>query len=414
MSFSASAGTLWRVLAGTAYGRYTLGNLTTSSGAWMLRLSTGWLAWELTHSATWLGVLAFADLFPAIVCAPVAGVLADRMDRIVLLRRIMAAGIVVSALMAIAFYAGVLGIWTLSALCLAQGIVNSLSQPMRLTIVQELVRREDVAPAVAINAITFNIARFVGPMIAGSTIIFAGVGPTFLLNIAFIAIFLLQLRKLEGPRREIFQGGSVFANAIDGLRYLVRQGTVLSLFVQATCVGLCIRPVAELLPAVSDHFFSAGALGLTLLTASMGVGAIFGGIWFAGLPTLDRVVALISANGVISVGAVCVLILSPWLTLGIAAMMVLGFTVVSSGIASQATIQLIVDESQRGRTMSSYAMLVRAAPALGTLVIGVLAEILGLRLALALALPICLVASLILYAKRLTIQDRLNEEIPGK
>ena len=419
MGFVLSVRRLNRVLAGTPYGRYTIGNLSTSSGMWMIRLSTGWIGWELTQSAIWLGVLAFADLVPAIACAPIAGVLADRMDRLVLLRRTIAIGMVVSACVAAAFYAGVLGIWLLTTLTLLQGIINSLTQPVRLTIVSELVARVDVPQAVAINAISFNVARFLGPMVGGAIIVMDGAGPTFLLNIALAAIFLQQLRGLVGRPVGDKPREAIFANALAGMHYLLAHRNVLPLLLQAACIGLSVRPVAELLPAIAEKLYSGGAFTLTLLTSSMGLGALLGCVWFSGLGTLSRVILLIGVNGLIAAAANILVAFGPLLStnanvslaLGMVAMAATGFGTVTSGVAMQTTLQLVVEDSVRGRTMSSYAMIVRAAPALGALVLGILAERFGLQIAVVITAPICLLSSLWILLRRESIQAELDRSL---
>ena len=411
MTFGDNLRNLWRVLKGTPFGRYSLGNVSTMAGSWMVRLATAWLGWELTQSPSWLGALAFADMFPAIICAPLAGVAADRWNRITLLRWLLVSGALVSTLTMVAFYAGMLGIWPLFGLTLLQGIIASLAQPLRFTIVSELVPRADLPVGVAINAISFNVARFIGPALAGVMIATTGVGLTFLVNVAMHIAFLLQLRGIAvSGSIETRAGSSILGDMRDGFTYLLSQRMLAPLILQATGVAVCIRPIAELLPAISDDIYAAGTFGLALMTSVVGIGAMVGGIWFAGLPNMNRLIAMIGINGVISTGAVITAVSTGYLVVGAVSFAVIGFTVVSSGIATQAAIQMTVPNELRGRMMSTYGMIVRAAPALGALGIGFLSEVTGLFVAVALVCPVCLMLSIYLLLRRRALQQRFSLE----
>lgn len=410
MRFDDNLRNLSRVLGNKSFGRYSLGNVATMSGSWMVRLATAWLGWELTQSPSWLGVLAFADLFPAIICAPIAGVAADRWHRVNLLRWLVIAGASVSALTALMYYAGVLGIWMLFSLTLLQGIIASLTQPLRFTIVSELVPRADLPIGVAINAISFNVARFIGPAVAGIMIATTSVGVTFITNVVLHAAFWLLLRNIGlSALRRTETRASIMIEMREGFTYLFRQRTLVPLILQATAVALCIRPVAELLPAISDEIYLAGTLGLTVMTSSIGVGAVVGGLWFTSLPNMNRLFVMIGINGVISSLAVIIAVGTGYLPLGAFSFVVIGFTVVSSGVATQAAIQMTVQDELRGRTMSTYAMIVRAAPAVGALAIGFLSEVTGLRLAVVAVGPICLVLSIYLLVRRRTLQQSFSD-----
>src|SRR5262249_44901443 len=151
-------------------GVYAAGNSVSLIGTWMQRIAIGWLAWELTHSGTWLGIIACADLAPSVLIGPIGGAGADRASR---LRIIVASQIGASptALTLPGITAmGWMTIWLLAAIVVLNGVVLGFNQPARLAIVSSLVGREDVQTAVAINAIIFNAARFVGPAVAGLVI----------------------------------------------------------------------------------------------------------------------------------------------------------------------------------------------------------------------------------------------------
>src|SRR6185437_13169178 len=133
----------------------------------MQRFSVGWLAWELSHSPTWLGIVAVADLMPTLLLSPLAGVLADRHDRVRLVSLTQILAMAQAALLALLTYSGAITIASLLALTLALGVINAVNQPARLALIPNLVDRASLPSAVALNALVFNGARFVGPAITG-------------------------------------------------------------------------------------------------------------------------------------------------------------------------------------------------------------------------------------------------------
>ena len=158
------------------YGVYMAGMSVSMIGLWMQRLGVGWLTWELTESAAWLGAVAFADLFPAVLVAPIGGSAADRWDRL----RLTKISQVLSLLQAVALFgltvSGLITIEILFALTLFLGIVTAFHQPVRMALVPSLVRREYLPTAVALSSISFNLARFIGPAFAGVVILAFGRG----------------------------------------------------------------------------------------------------------------------------------------------------------------------------------------------------------------------------------------------
>jgi len=188
------------------------GSLVAWTGLWAQRVSVGWLAWELAGSPLWLSVVVFADLFPSIVVAPLAGAVADRTDRV----RLTMASQTVSALQAFILAALVVAqavsLPLLIALEVVVGVANAFTQPARQTLIPAIVPREDLAGAVALNALVFNVARFAGPAIAGGLIVQAGVVPPILLG-SGLTTRTLRWRRCGLRRGRLRRGGRI------GLRY---------------------------------------------------------------------------------------------------------------------------------------------------------------------------------------------------
>jgi MFS family permease len=171
MSILAGLGNISRALAHRDFGVYVAGNSISLIGTWMQRIGVGWLGWELSHSGAVLGLVAFADLFPGVLIGPFGGALADRANRL----RVIKVGQTLIMLQALALFvltaSGGINVPLLVALVLFQGAVIGFNQPARLALIPSLVPRPDLATAVAINSIVFNTARFIGPALAGVVIV---------------------------------------------------------------------------------------------------------------------------------------------------------------------------------------------------------------------------------------------------
>ncbi len=180
------------------YRIYASGNAVSLVGIWMQRVAVGWLAWTLSHSGTWLGIMSMAEFFPVVFLSPLAGALADRRDRVGIIRVTQIAGSVEASLLAILVYTGAITIELLFALTLLLGIFNAMAQPSRLALIPTLVDRAALPSALAINAIIFNSARFLGPAVAGIVIAQISVGAAFAVNATTYVVFLIAMANLRG------------------------------------------------------------------------------------------------------------------------------------------------------------------------------------------------------------------------
>src|SRR5579863_3640642 len=356
----------------TTYGIYAAGNAISLVGTWMQRISVSWLTWEMTHSGFWLGVMAFADFFPGLVVGPLAGAFADRTDQLAVVKSSQ----VVSLLQALVLFAltaaDLLNIWGLVALTTFQGAVVAFNQPARLALVPSLVAESDLGSAVAINSVIFNVARFIGPMVAGLVIVWSGVAASFAANAASYVVFLVALwwvriedTAAKAPRRRKFA-----TDFKDGIRYTATHPAIGSLLLLLTAIGIGGRPLNQLLPAFAAQIFHLGAGAFSILASATGAGAILGGLWLGHRSgSLDLVVVAVTAS---LGGAAAAIGVSATATLWIAVpcVAVFGFCLSSAGIAIQTIIQLSSDRAMRGRVMGLYGLIFRGAPSLGALAAG--------------------------------------------
>ncbi|MDF1586339.1 MFS transporter [Marinimicrococcus flavescens] len=414
MSAAGGLGAIGAALREPSFGIYVAGNAVSLVGNWLQRTAVGWLAWELTGSATWVGAVALADLAPALLIGPFGGVLADRRERrriMLITQTLLTATALLMWLMAAL---GTLGLPALLALVTVQGVLTGLNQPARLALVPSLVPPHLLPTAVAVNSIVFNGARFVGPAVAGLLIAGVGLPAAFLANalsyLAFIAA-LLVVRPLEAqPRR---RGGAVLGELVEGVRFIARHVALGPLFLLLAGASLLVRPVGELLPALAGQVFAGGVEALAGLSSALGLGAVMGGLWLARGARDDQARLMLLA--LLWVAAlVLALAAAPVLPAAIAAVALLGAALTAAGVSAQTIMQLAAPPLLRGRVMSLYGVMFRAGPALGALVLGGLGDLLGLRVALAAGALTFAAAWLLAWRRRVQIAAALRVPPSGR
>lgn len=374
---------------------YAAGNSVSLIGLWVQRLAVGWLTWKLTESGFWLGAVAFADLFPVVILGPFAGVVADRVDRrrisIVCQSLALLQASVLCALTAL----GWITVELLLGLTLLLGIIVAFHQPARLSLVPSLVRPEDLTAAVAISSVMFNMARFVGPAVAGILITTLGIAPAFGINAAtYLAMIAALLTLRLAPQERPATRRGFLSDVGDGIRYAVRHPAIGPILLLAMATSMLARPVFELLPGFADAVFGRGAGGLAILTSAVGLGAIAGGLWLAQRGSVRGLTAIAFVAGAVA-GLVIVLFAATgefWVAA--AAMVAAGFSIVSFGIGTQTLIQHVVDGEMRGRVLSLWGVIFRGAPAIGALAMGWFSGFVGLAWPVAVGGALCTLAAL--------------------
>jgi MFS family permease len=378
----------------------------------MQRIGVGWLAWDLSHSGAVLGLVAFADLFPTIVIGPFGGALADRFDRLRLLRvaqlAIMCQAFVLFALTA----TGLITVELLIALSLIGGIVVGFNQPARLALAPSLVPRSALATAVAINSIIFNGARFVGPALAGLVIVVSGVATVFAINALSFVAFLIALSRLRiDPVTVDRRGQRSMLGAIgEGLRYTREHPGIGPLLLLNAVLAVSTRPYFELLPGFAAEVFGRGAEGLAMLGSAVGLGAIVGGLWMAQRHEAAHLTYVALGSSFLVALSVLGFSLTTWFPGALICMALSGFGMVAAGVGTQTLMQTAVEETMRGRVLSLFGLIFRGGPALGALLMGAASELVGLQAPLAVGCLIGLLAATLVWRHRGVIARNLGEE----
>jgi MFS family permease len=376
---------------------YLTGAAISLHGLWIFRVALAWYAWQLTQSEAWVGIIAFTQFAPAMLFGPLFGVVADRFERRMLSIGINSACIVNMAALTLLTVTGHLSIVSLTVVSLIQGMLDGSHTPVRMALVPSIVEREQLSSAIAINSIAFNISRVVGPAISGIVIASLGVATAFAINaVSYVAIVVavavISIRK----RPERGSGPwNVWSEILEAVRYVRGHFLILTLLLAITLNTVFGRGVLEMMPAVADELLDRGSSGFAIMTSAVGAGAVLIGLLLArGTQWLDlgaiRKSLLASAVLMLVYGA------SDQFVVTTGAVCLLGVMLSLCGIGSQILIQTHVDDQVRGRVSSLWGMIAFGGTALGSLAIGALAQIIGLRATLIGAGALCLLGSLLL------------------
>ncbi|HEY2887518.1 MAG TPA: MFS transporter [Candidatus Limnocylindrales bacterium] len=371
-------------LASPTFRIFLAGTFISNVGSWMQVTSLGWLVLRLTGSAGLLGIASFVGSAPAIFLTLYAGALADSIDQ----RRLL-----LVTQIGLAIFAGILAIlvqvdsilfWEILVLACLAGIANALAGPAFQAIIPALVERDALGNAIALNSAQFNLARIVGPAIAGVLIGVAGEAPSFWLNAASFIAVMVALIAIRMPTEQSIERAraGLWANLGEGFTYVRGRRPLLALLVLAMAPAVFILPYLTLLPIFADEL-GIGAAGLGLLTASIGVGALAGAMAVA----LRR---RAGANGrTLAIGlslmslSVAVFALSRIELLTCVALAVLGASQVAYYTSTNTLIQLLSPGRLRGRIMSIYVLTSIGISPIGSLLAGGVAEVIGAPLTLA-------------------------------
>jgi MFS family permease len=394
----------FRSLRHRNYRLYFFGQLVSLVGTWMQNAALSWLAYEITHESKWPAFITAAQILPTFLLGPWGGHLADRWPKRPLIFWMQTAFLILALILAWLVLGGTAQPWQLLAVTAATGVVTAIDLPARLSFVMDMVGREDLTNAVALNSVLFNSARIMGPMVAGWLMIQIGPGHCFLVNAAsYLAVlWALSCMDISGspsPRAGA-RDTSALQSLFEGFRYLGKRRVLIFLILLAGSTALWGWPFLSLLPAIAAQFGS-GAHGYSWLVSGVGVGAFISALTLArfGSPALHR--AFIAAGVVIVTAATLGLAFSPNILTAVLCAAMIGYGLILFLATSQSVFQLSSEEHNRGRVMAIWAMVLSLAVPLGNLLAGPAADAWGLTPVLAgLGLACGLTPILLLWAIR--------------
>ncbi|MFZ0292425.1 MAG: MFS transporter [Candidatus Sulfotelmatobacter sp.] len=359
------------------------GQLISLIGTWMQSVAQSWLVYRLTGSALLLGSVGFASQIPVFLFAPIGGITADRFNR----RHIVIGTQVASMLLAFILAALTLlhkvQVWHVFVLAALLGVVNAFDIPGRQSFLVDMVGKEDLMNAIALNSSMFNGARVIGPAIAGILVARIGEGWCFFANaVSYIAVIIgLLMMKVQSRPRALM--ASPLEHMMEGFRFVNRTAPIRALLLLLGLVSLVGMPYVVLMPIFADKILHGGAQGLGILMGATGVGALLGALTLAfreGVKGLGRWVALCCAGFGASL---VVFALSHNFWISVILLLPVGYTMMLQMACSNTLIQVMVPDALRGRVMAVYSMMFMGMAPIGALLGGVLADRLGAQLTVA-------------------------------
>ena len=366
------------------------GQLISLIGTWMQSVAQSWLVYKLTGSSLKLGAVGFASQIPVFLAAPLGGIVADRYNRHRVVIGTQIASMILAFVLAALTLAGVITVPEIFVLAALVGIVNAFDIPGRQSFLVEMVGREDLMNAIALNSSMFNGARIIGPAIAGILIARIGEGWCFFANaVSYIAV-IIGLVMMRVPPRELRPAGPPLAHIIEGFRWVRNTAPIRALLMLLGLVSLVAMPYTVLMPIFADRILHGGARGLGILMGATGVGALLGALTLAartGVRGLGRWVTFACAGFSITLIAFA---FSHNFWLSTALLVPVGFCMMLQMSSSNTLIQAMVPDHLRGRVMAVYSMMFMGMAPFGALLGGALADRLGAPVTLSMGAMACL------------------------
>ena len=389
---------------------YLGGQLISLIGTWMQSVAQGWLMHRLTHSAFWLGLLGFTQFVPVMLLSLWAGAVIDRMDKRRLLYITQGAALVQAAALATIVTTGVVQPWMVLVLAGVFGVFNAFDMPTRQSFVVEMVGKEDLGNAIALNSTTFNAARIVGPAVAGVLLATVGEGGCFWLNALSYVAVLVCLARMDLPKREFFRRGRALGSSLmEGVCYaygvLPLRNLLLLLGVTAG-IGFQYQ---LLLPVYARDILHAGPRAYGLLVTAFGAGALFGALRLtkrSGRAGLRRNLLLgLAACGV----GLALFAWSRAIPLSLAAGALAGFGLIIYVASTNTLLQLTTEDRFRGRVMSLYTLMFAGTAPIGALGSGAIAQRWGAPVSTTVSAAVMLLGA-VLVAWRFNVLARLRTD----
>jgi MFS family permease len=377
----------------------------------MHRVAEGWLAYRLSHSPLILGLVAFAGSAPAVFLSPLAGVVADRVDRRRMLMVAQTAAMLHAFILAVATLSGWIQPQGLVLFAFALGIINAFENPARQSFFPQLVPREDLMNAIALNATLVNMARILGPSFAGLIVATYGEGYCFLANGAsYLAVITsLSLMSLRPSRTE--PPASQWESLREGFHYARENVVVRSLLLLFAVMNLTGSPYLALLPMLAGSVLRVGAEGLGGLVTASGLGALACSLVLAGQAPSPKLVRIVAGASLTFGSALIGVSLSRHYALSLGILPFIGGSYILILACTQTLLQNVVPDHLRGRVMSFYSLVFLGFPPLGSLLAGWIAEHLGVASTLCLGGSVCVIAGLSFARHHRRIQHAAAEAI---
>lgn len=378
------------------YRLFFAGQLTSLVGTWMQNVAQSWLVYQLTGSPLYLGIVSFASAVPVLFLSLWAGLIIDRVPKRKLLIVTQSSMLALAFILSADVFLGWVQPWHIVILSFLLGVANTFDAPARQAFVVDMVAREDLQNAIGLNSAIFQMARIIGPTIAGITLAFVGAAWCFFLNgVSFIAVivglWLMHVPPTIGARKDASQ----LAQIRQGLGFIRHNQVVLTLLGMVAVANIFAFGYSALMPAFAQDVLNSGPTGLGLLSASVGVGALIGALAVASLDQFQHKGMLLTLGNLFFPAMVLLFATSRVFPLSILFLVGAGLGFMVQNAMTNTLIQLAVPDELRGRVMSVYMLVFQGFFPLGSLMAGTIAEHFGIPFGAAFGGTVALIAGLV-------------------
>jgi MFS family permease len=376
------------------YRLYFIGQAISLCGTWMQTIAQDWLVLKITGSGTQLGIVSALQFLPVLLLGPWGGVIADRFDKRKIMYVTQTASGILALILAALVTTGSVRIWMVYILALGLGLANTINNPAQQTFVPEMVGEDHLKNAVTLNVTEVNLARAVGPTLAGIIIATLGIAACFWINgISYIAVLvvLAMMRQSELRPGKIVQRAK--GQLSEGLRYVMRSPILLDTLVMLTIIGTFTYEFSVSLPLLAQYAFHGGAGSYSALVAATGVGSVVGGLFSASRKNVTSKMLIIAAAGfgiTFSIAA-----LMPTLLTAIIALFFVGVFSINFIAIGNTILQLESEPRMRGRVMALWSMAFLGSTPIGGPIIGWIGQYAGPRWAVGIGGIAAILAALI-------------------
>jgi MFS family permease len=378
------------------------GQLISLVGTWMQTVAQSWLIYRLTGSSTLLGLVGFSSQIPVFLFSPLGGVAADRYNRHRLIVITQSLSMLLALVLAALTLTRTIQIWHIFVLSALLGIVTAVDIPARQAFFQEMVGRDDLINAIALNSSMFNSARIVGPAIAGLLVAWIGEGWCFFANgVSYIAVLVGLFMMHVTPRQIANSQDSAWDHVLEGFRFVFHSQPIRALLLLVALVSFAGLQYSVLMPIFADRIFHSGAHGLGVLLGINGAGALSGALIMAARKGLKGLSSWIAIAAVVFSVAIMAFGLAPTFWSAGALLYVVGFSTMIQFGSTNTLIQMMTPDRLRGRAISAYSMMYMGMTPIGSVTAGIIAEHIGARITVLAGGVICLIGSAV-YFSRLT------------
>jgi MFS family permease len=403
-SYFHSVGFAFRALKNPNFRLFFFGQMVSLMGTWIQNIALGWLVYRMTDSAVWLGIIGFSGQIPALFLTPFAGVYADRLDR----RKVLIIAQVIPMLLAFTMGLLILSnsvqVWHIVIIAVLNGIVIAIDNPFRHAFLMDMIGdKELLQNSVALNSTLYNSARFIGPMIGGFLIAWVGEGICFMINgVSFLAVVFSLLAMRVTSTLGKGNHGSVVADLVEGAKYAFSYKPIRYLLILVVTTGFFGLPFQVFLPVFARDILGGDSQLLGFLTGALGAGALTGAIYLASRKTISGLPKLIVGTAILFALGLMSLSLSTSSYLSLALLYFTGFGMIVQYASTNTLIQVIVDDSKRGRVMSLYGMSFLGVTPLGSLLLGTISGSIGVQVTLLASSVVCL-GAVAIYSRRVKV-----------